>query len=255
MTTAVPAARTSGPIVARSGGPFSRMSPTRRIALATGIAYLVTFAASIPQLALFAHLIDDPAGYITTPGSDAAVRWGSWLEVVTAASCVATAVFIYPVTRRVSRTAAIGFVATRVAEAAIIVAGTMSVLAVVSLKAHFAGATGAEADALRVTGEALVSTRQWSFLLGPGILPGFNALFLGYAVYKARLVPRLLPVVGLVGAPLLFVAATGTIFGAWDQVSTASALLALPIAAWELSLGIYLTVKGFKNVPAAPGTH
>jgi hypothetical protein len=229
------------------------MSPTRKIALAAGIAYLVTFAASIPQLALFADLIDDPARYISTPGSDLAVRWGSWLEFMTAVSGIATAVFLYPVTRRVSRTAAIGFVTTRVLEAATIIAGTMCVMAVVSLKAHYAGATGAEADALRVTGEALVATRQWSFLFGPGILPALNALFLGYAVYRGRLVPRLIPTIGLVGSPLLFASATVTLLGGWGQVSTAAALLALPIAAWEFSLGVYLTFKGFKNVPEAVG--
>ena len=51
-----------------------RMEPTRKIALAGGIAYLVTFAASIPQFKLFADVIDDPTGYISNPGSNAAVQ-------------------------------------------------------------------------------------------------------------------------------------------------------------------------------------
>ena len=249
MTTTVPAARTSRSV--DSAGRLARMSTTRKIALAAGIAYLVTFIASIPQLWLFADLVNDPAGYITGSGSDLAVRVGSVGEFLTAISGVATAVFLYPVTRRVSRTAAIGFVTTRVVEAATIIAGTMCVMAVVSLKAHYAGATGADASSLRVTGEALVATRQWSFLLGPGIIPGLNALFLGYAVYRARLVPRVIPTIGLVGAPLLFTSALVTLMGGWAQVSPVATLMALPIAIWELSLGVYLTVKGFRNVPAA----
>ena len=52
----------------------------RKVALAGGIAYLVTFAASMPQLKLFADVIADPTGYISTPGSNAAVQWGSVLE-------------------------------------------------------------------------------------------------------------------------------------------------------------------------------
>src|SRR5215212_10524950 len=87
-----------------------RMEPTRKIALAAGIAYLVTFAASIPQLKLFADVIADPTAYISNPGSNAAVQWGSVLEFMTAASGVATAVILYPITKRVSRTAALGFV-------------------------------------------------------------------------------------------------------------------------------------------------
>ena len=236
-----------------------RLDPARRTALAGGIAYLVTFAASLPQLKLFAGLVDDPAGYISSPGGNAAVQWGSWLEVVTAASGVATAILLYPITRRVSRTAAIGFVTSRVVEAALILVGVMSVLSVVTLQHHYAGAGGAQADALGVTGTALVTMRQWTFLLGPGLMAGFNDLFLGYVLYRSRLVPRLIPIVGLVGVPLILVSASATLLGGWAQVSTAGALCALPIAAFELAVGVWLTVKGFRpaalaalDVPSAP---
>jgi len=89
--------------------------------------------------------------------------------------------------------------------------------------------------------------RQWTFLLGPGLIPAVNAAFLGYVMYRSRLVPRVIPTVGLIGAPILLISAIATIFGGWDQVSTAGALCALPIAAWEFSLGIWLTFKGFKS--------
>jgi hypothetical protein len=228
-----------------------KMDPMRKVALAGGVLYLITFAASFPQLKLFSRLIDDPAGFISGRGSNSAVLWGSWLEVVTAAACIGTAVALYPVTRRVSRTAAIGFVASRIVEATLIVVGVVSVLSVVTLKTHFAGATGAQADSLRVTGEALVSMRQWTFLLGPGLIAGVNGLLLGYVMYRGRLVPRIIPIIGLVGAPIILISATSTLFGGWGQTSAAGTLCALPLAVWELSLGVYLTVKGFKRVPAA----
>lgn len=231
--------------------PRPRMSPMRKVALAGGVAYLVTFLASIPQLKLFKNVVDDPSAFITGHGSNAAVLWGSWLEVVTAAACIGTAIALYPVTRRVSRTAGIGFVTSRVVEAALILVGVVSMLSVVTLKAHFAGATGAEADSLRVTGEALVSIRQWTFLVGPGLIAGINALFLGSVMYRGGLVPRIIPIIGLIGAPIILMSATVTIFGGWAQTSAIGSLCALPIAVWELSLGIYLTVKGFKRVPAA----
>lgn len=223
-----------------------RRDPLRRIALAAGLLYLVTFAASIPQLALFADLVADPAGFVRNPGSDTAVRWGSWLEVITALAAVGTALALYPVTRRVSRTAALGFVTSRVVEAALILVGVLCVLSVVALRGELAGAVGAQADALGVVGQALVEVRQWSFLVGPGLIPGINALFLGYVMYRSRLVPRILPIVGLAGAPLILVSATVTMLGGWDQVSIAGSLCALPIALWELSLGVWLTVKGFR---------
>jgi hypothetical protein len=226
-----------------------RMEPTRKIALAGGIAYLVTFAASIPQLKLFADVIADPTGYISTPGSNAAVQWGSVLEFMTAASGVATAVLLYPVTKRVSRTAAIGFVTSRVVEAALILVGVVSILSVLTLQHHFAGATGAQADALGVTGESLVAMRQWTFLLGPGVMAGVNDLLLGYILYKSGLVGRVIPIIGLVGAPLILLSDTAVILGGWTQVSTPGKLSALPVFVFELSVGVYLTVKGFR--PAA----
>lgn len=226
----------------------------RKISLAGGVLYLITFAASIPQLKLFADIINDPAGYISTSGSNTAVLWGSCLEVVTAAAGVGTAVALYPVTRRISRTAAIGFVTSRVVEATLILVGVLSLLSVVTLKAHFGGATGPQADALGVTGEALVAMRQWTFLLGPGLMAGVNGLFLGYAIYRSRLVPRIIPTIGLIGAPIILLSGTATIFGLWAQVSAAGALCGLPIAACEFSLGVWLTVKGFKPTPLTSGS-
>ena len=234
---------TAGPPTPRRG-----MSPTRKVSLAGGVLYLITFAASLPALRLYTDVLDNP-GYITTPGSNAPLQWGAWLEVVTAAACIGTAVALYPVTRRVSQTAALGFVTSRVVEACLILVGVLSLLSVATLRDDLAGATGAEATSLVTTGQALVAMHDWTFLLGPGTIPAVNALFLGYVMYKARLVPRIIPVIGLIGAPLLLVAATGTIFGAWDQVSTAGALGALPIAVWEFSLGVWLVVKGFKPTP------
>jgi hypothetical protein len=229
--------------------PRRRMDPMRKVALAGGVAYLVTFAASLPQLKLFADVIADPTGYISSPGSNAAVQWGSVLEFMTAASGVATAILLYPVARRISRTAAIGFVSSRVVEAALILVGVVSILSVVTLQQHFAGATGAQADALGVTGESLVAMRQWTFLLGPGVMAGVNDVFLGYILYKSGLVGRVIPIIGLVGGPIILVSDTVTILGGWTQISTPALLLALPVAVFELSVGVYLTVKGFR--PAA----
>ena len=242
MTTDTRTATPPGPAPALRG-----MDPTRKIALAGGIAYLVTFVASIPQLKLFADVIADPAGYISNPGSTTAVQWGSVLEFVTAASAVATAVILYPVLKRVSRTAAMGFVTSRVVEAALILLGVVSILSVVTLQHQFAGATGAQGDALGMTGESLVAMRQWTFLFGPGVMAGVNDLLLGYILYKSGLVGRVIPVIGLVGAPIILLSDTAVILGVWGQTSSAGLLSALPVAVFEFSVGVYLTVKGFRR--------
>ena len=92
---------------------------------------------------------------------------------------------------------------------------------------------------------ALVSMHDWAFLLGPGTIPAVNALLLAPLLLRAGLVPRALPLMGLVGAPLLLAASVGTLFGIIDQVSPVGFLSALLIAAWEIGLGFWLVIKGF----------
>lgn len=120
---------------------------------------------------------------------------------------------LYPVVKRQSETAALGFVTARVLEAAMIFVGILSLLSVLTLRQDLAGASGADAASLATTGQSLVAVHDWTFLLGPGIIPGVNALFLGYILYRSRLVPRMLPTLGLIGAPILFASATATVFG------------------------------------------
>jgi hypothetical protein len=193
------------------------------------------------------------ANYVVGPGSGTGVIWGGVLEMIVALAGIGTAVALYPVVKRQNEGVALGFVATRVLEAATIVSGVVILMSMVTLRQ-----AGAGADAM-ATGKALVAMHNWTFLLGQGFLPAVNALLLGTLLYQSRLVPRVLPVLGLIGAPLLVTSVVATLFGFWTQVSPQSALLTIPIAVWEFSLGVYLIVKGFKPSPitadmAATGT-
>ena len=109
------------------------MDTTRKLALAAGVLYLLTFAASIPTLGLKAPLVDH-ADWILGNGSATGVIWGGFLDFVCAVAGIGTAVALYPITRRYSRTSAIGFITTRTLEAAILVVGAISLLSVVTLR-------------------------------------------------------------------------------------------------------------------------
>ena len=224
------------------------MSAMRKTALAAGVLYLVTFITSIPALALkdsARHNLD----FMLGSGSATAVTWGAVLDVVLALAGIGTAVVLFPVTKRQSEVAGLGFVTSRVIEGAMILVGCLTLFTMVTLRQDMAGATGAEAASLITTGKSLIAVHNWTFLLGPGLMPGVNALCLGWVMYRARLVPRLIPLMGLIGAPLLIASAFATMFGLWDQVSALSGVLTLPVALWELSLGLWLTFKGFNPSP------
>jgi uncharacterized protein DUF4386 len=220
------------------------MDAMRKTALVAGVLYLITFISSIPAVFLLGPVLSNP-NYIVGAGADTQVIGGAFLDLVNAIACIGTAVALFSVVRRQNEGFALGFVTSRIFEAAVIVVGVVSILAVVTLRQP--GATGAEAASLVTTGRALVAARDWTFLLGPGLVPGVNALLLGYLMYRSRLVPRLIPALGLIGGPLLISSALGTMFGVNEAVSVWSGVALVPIFFWELSLGLWLTFKGFQQ--------
>jgi len=217
----------------------------RKLALAGGVLYLMTFAFSIPAVFLLEPVLSNP-DYILSGGADTQVLLGTLFDLITALACIGTAVVLFPVIRRQSEAASLGFVTARIFEAAIIVIGVASLMAVVAMR-QSGGAAGTESGALVAVGQALVAVRDQTFLLGPGVMPGINALLLGYVLYRSRLVPRVIPAVGLIGAPLFLASATATLLGFNEQVSLWSGIAVVPIFLWELSLGLWLTFKGFSR--------
>jgi len=174
---------------------------------------------------------------------------GGFLEVIVALAGIGTAVTLYPVVKRQNEGAALGFVAARVLEAAMIFTGAVSLLSLVTLRQDLGGAAGANAAALVTTGASHVAIYNWTFLLSQSLMPGINALLLGSLMYQSRLVPRIIPVVGLIGAPILIITVIATLLRGSVPPPSVASLAALPVAAWELSLGVWLVVKGFKPSP------
>ena len=223
------------------------MSSTRKTALVAGVFYLITFV-SIPTLALYGP-VKNHRDWVLSSGTSTAVLVGSFLEVIVALACIGTAITLYPVLKRQNEGFALGFVASRVVEAGMIFTGVLSLLSLVTLRQDLGGAAGANAASLVTVGASHVAVYNWTFLLGQTLMPGINALLLGTLMYRSRLVPRVIPVIGLIGAPILIAAVVAKLFGSPGSIAGGGGLAALPVAAWELSLGVWLVVKGFRPSP------
>lgn len=213
------------------------LSPARNISLTAGLFYLLTFI-SIPTLVLYGPL-HQPA-YLTGPANNTPVIVGGLLEITVALAGIATAVVLYPLLKRQNETLALGLVASRVLEATTIFVGVAFLLSLVTLQQ-----SGAGKDALPAA-HALVALYDRIFLLGQGFIPAIDDLLLGILLYKSKLVPRTLSLIGIAGAFPLIAGYSATMFGMIDRISTLSVLSAVPVAVFEFSLGIYLVVKGFK---------
>lgn len=220
------------------------MDRTRRAALYAGLFYIGTFIFSIPALGLYDGVVNDPA-FVLGAGHSGGVLWGGLIEVLTGLTGIGTAVAVYPVIKRYGPSRALGFAASRTLEAAMIFVGVLSVLSVYTLRQNLVA--GADTATVTTTASALVALKDWSFLLGPGLMSAINALCFATVLYQSRLVPRIIPTIGVIGAPLLLLSCVATLFGAWEQVSPVAMVLTLPVAAWELSVGIYMIVKGFRT--------
>jgi Domain of unknown function (DUF4386) len=223
------------------------MDSTRKTALVAGVFYLITFI-SIPTLVLYGP-VKEQRDWILNSGGHTAVLVGGFLEVIVALAGIGTAVTLYPLLKRQNESVALGFAAARVLEAGMIFTGAVSLLSLVTLRQHLGAGAGANAPALVTTAASHVAVYNWTFLLGQSLMPAINALLLGSLLYRSRLVPRSIPLLGLIGAPLLITAVIATLFGGIDQNSSLAALAALPVAAWELSLGVWLVLKGFRPLP------
>ncbi|MFD4135224.1 DUF4386 domain-containing protein [Streptomyces goshikiensis] len=224
------------------------MSETRRLAVVAGALFLVTEVAAIAGLALYRPVLEG-SGYVVGSGADTRVFLGALCELVLALAVVGTGAALYPVLRRRSEGAAVGYVCGRLLEAAVIVVGIVSVLAVVTLRRQSAGPSGAADTASLVTaGKTLVALHDWTFLLGPNFVLGANTLVLACLMYTSRLVPRAVAVLGLAGGAMICASATAVLFGVYEQVSVAGSLAALPVFAWEVTLAFRLLFKGFDEV-------
>jgi hypothetical protein len=220
------------------------MNSLRKYSLTAGIFYLLTFV-SIPTLGLY-RSVRGP-NFVVGPGPDGPVILGVLLEMIVALAGIGTAVALYPVVKRQGEARAVGFVASRTLEAATIYVGIVSLMSIVSLRQAGAG-TGA-----LVTAQGLAAQYQWTFHFAQSFIPAVNGVLLGSLLYQSRLVPRWLPILGLVGSVLLVAVWFAVLVGFVGAVGPVAAVAAVPIAVWEFSLGIYLTFWGFKSSPITAG--
>ena len=204
-----------------------------------GVLFIITFITSIAALALYQPVLDDPVGYITGDGKDNQIYLAALLEFFLIVSAVGTAVVLYPIARRQSEALALGYVAARIMESVFIAMGIIFVLGVVGLRHDLPSADDAAFT--------LAALKDWTFLLGPGFFPLGNGLLLGYLMYRTGLVPRRMAWLGMIGGPLLFLAGVGALFDWWDAGGTVLSLATIPEFIWELFLGVYCTIWGFRK--------
>jgi hypothetical protein len=209
------------------------------------VLYLITFVTSIPALLLYEPVLRHPVAYIAGAGHDNQILLGALLELLLIIANIGTAVVIVPIVRRQNEELAIGYVTARLVECTFILVGIVSMLGIITLRNQVAGPSEG------TVAYTLAAIKDWTFLLGPGWVVGWgNGLILGYLMYRSGLVPRRAAWLGLIAGPLIIVTGTAVMFTGNQPSSTLhslQAILTIPEFAWELFLGVYCTIWGFRR--------
>src|SRR5215207_10088641 len=198
-----------------------KVSAERRISVAFGALYLITFITSIAALALFQPVLDDPQAYIAGDGADNRIYFGALLELILIIANIGTAVVLITLLKRQHEILTFSYVAARIMECVFLLVGIVAILAVVTLR-HDAGG---DAAALGGLAESLAAIKDWTFKLGPGFVVGIgNGLILGYLMYRSGLMPRGLTWLGMIGGALQSLAGIGVLFDLFDAGGAAQGI-------------------------------
>jgi hypothetical protein len=207
-----------------------------------GVLYLITFVTSIPALALYEPALRHPVAFVAGSGNVNKIYLGALPELLLIIANIGTAIVIVPIMRRQFEELSIGYVAARIVECTFILVGIVAMLGIATLQHETAGANEG------TVAFTLAAIKDWTFLLGPGWVVGWgNGLILGYMMYRTQLVPRAWTWLGLVGGPLIIISGTIVMFGGNPADAALKGPASIPEALWELFLGVYCTIWGFRR--------
>ena len=223
------------------------MDSNRKNEIIVGVLFILAAVTAIIGLALYQPILNDADYIVKASANETQVIWGAFCELILAFSVIGIAVMMYPILNKENESIAIGYVCFRLLEATIIIIGIISLLSVVTLNQEFTKAVNPNVISFLTAGKLLITLHNWTFLFGPNLALGPGTLMMSFVLYKSKLVPRFIYILGLIGGPLIFLCAVLVMFGVFLQISIWGVLLAIPVFAYEMTLAVWLIVKGFNS--------
>lgn len=225
------------------------MNSNKKAAKIVGVLFILATVTAVAGAILYDPILNGPDYLINGSEHANQVILGALMELILVVSAVGTATTMFPILRKYNETIALWHICFRFLEAIIITVGVISVLSLLTLSREFVVAGAPDTASFQTSGIVLNAIHDWTFLLGPNFMLGINTMMYSYIFYKTKLVPRIISILGITGATLVFTCALFVMFGVFPQISVWGVILALPIAAYEMILAVWLIVKGF-NISA-----
>jgi hypothetical protein len=220
---------------------------SKKAAKIVGVLFILAAVTAVIGLNLYDPILNGPDYLIKGSEHANQVILGALMELFLVVSAVGTATTMFPLLRQYNETIALWHVCFRFLEAIIITVGIISVLSLLTLSQEFVAAGASDPASFHSSGIILKAIHDWTFMLGPLFMLGINTMMYSYIFYKTRLVPRFISILGMTGATCVFACSLFVMFGVFPQISFWGAILAVPVAANEMILAVWLIVKGFNE--------
>jgi hypothetical protein len=160
---------------------------------------------------------------------------------------VGIAILLYPILEKHNRIIAITYVCSRVMECLLLIIGVIVYFLLLTLSQEFIKAGSPDSSYFQTLANVAVEARYSGYHVAMIIL-SIASIMLCYLLYKTRLIPRIISVVGIIGYASVLVSAPLDLLGMIDTTGTGGVLY-VPGALFELLLlPIWLFVKGFNPV-------
>lgn len=224
------------------------MNPNRKTAIIVGVLFITATVAPILTF-FFLGSLNAPDYLVNVSVNENQVLIGMLLELIWALAVVGIPVMLFPILKKHDEGLALGFLGFRFIEAISVIVHSIILLSLLTLSQEFVIAGAPDASYYLTLGTLLLSAREWTFMIGSGLVWSLSALILNYMLYQSKLVPRWLSGWGLIGATLSFAVYLLQFF----SIKTSDYLFA-PIAVQEMAFAVWLIIKGFNSSAIASGS-
>lgn len=220
------------------------MNSNNKVARIVGVLFITVMVTWFIGYMLIDPLLTAPDYLQTVYAHETRIMIGVLFELIEVAGVVGIIVMMFPILKKGHESLALGYAGFRILEVTMLIIGALAALFQITISQEYGAVGAVGASSLETLGTLFLAARvEWSSLI-LGIFYGLSALIFFYLLHQSQLLPRFIPVVGLIGAGLVLTSSALKFFG-FDQLM----IFGLPMGLIEIFLGIWLIVKGF-NTPA-----
>lgn len=213
----------------------------------TGWFFIAAAVSSIIGLKLYDPILNDSNFLLSAGNNYSQIVFGAVNELILCVTATGTGIMLFPLLKRYNERMALGYLSFRLLEVVFIMIGTVSVLTALAISEQYTNGVIRDKENAQNLMLTFIELHKWTFMLGPNFMLAINTFLYSYVFIESDVVPKNLARLGIIASFLVMLAALLEMFGVIQQISIWGILLALPIALYEMTLAVWLLVRGIKS--------